>query len=115
MKLTKHFKGHYNFIVLDNKGETFDRYTIILSNGDVLGASDSPFSPMGFGQHCGNIADNYMVASYGYSWRKHCRVRACINDSIRFYLNDCAHVGQEIKFDDLPDEVKQFIKQNSKY
>ena len=44
-------------IILDNKGETFDRYTIILPNGDCYGASENPFHPQGFGQYCGNIAD----------------------------------------------------------
>jgi len=38
--------------VLDNKGETLDRYTIInKKTGDVIGSSENPFSPLGFGQY----------------------------------------------------------------
>ena len=43
-------------VVLDNGGLTFDRYTIIdKSTGDMIGASDNPFHPLGFGQFCGNV------------------------------------------------------------
>ena len=38
------------FICLDNGGETFDRYTIIERlTGEMVGASDMPFNPLGFG------------------------------------------------------------------
>lgn len=115
MKLKKHFKGHYNFIVLDNDGETFDRYTIILSNGDIFGSSFDPFHTQGFGQWCGNIADNYMTVSYGSQWRKNCRVKVCTNEAIKNYLSDCSNVGYPVNFETLPDKVKQYVKQISKY
>lgn len=36
--------------IYDNKGRTFDRYTVILSDGSALGLSDNPDSPLGFSQ-----------------------------------------------------------------
>ena len=48
-------------VVLDNGGKTHDRYTIILKDGDVFGASENPFHTMGFGQYNHNIADERMI------------------------------------------------------
>ena len=44
--------------VYDNGGKTFDRYTVAYmdeTNGvfvQMLGMSENPFHPQGFGQHC---------------------------------------------------------------
>jgi len=38
--------------VIDNKGETMDRYTVVIE-GQVYGMSDNPLSPMGFNQWSG--------------------------------------------------------------
>jgi hypothetical protein len=98
------------FTVLDNKGETFDRYTIInRKTGDVYGASANPFHPQGFGQFNHNIADFYWDAAYGYSWRKYCDVEKCIKGSVSDYLNDCLNVGVKIKLSELPKDVITYI------
>ena len=34
----------------DNKGKTFDRYTVIMEDGSALGLSHNPESPIGFSQ-----------------------------------------------------------------
>jgi hypothetical protein len=95
--------------VLDNKGETLDRYTIInKSTGDIIGSSDNPFSPLGFWQYCGNLVDNYMFHSFGYSWRKHCNVNKTIKIEVQRYLSDCSEIGEQIKFKDLPKSVQKF-------
>ena len=39
-----------NLLILDNGGETYDRYTIVdKKTGDMIGANDTPFHPLGFG------------------------------------------------------------------
>jgi hypothetical protein len=103
-------------ICLDNGGETFDRYTIIdRDSGEMIGASDRPFHPQGFGQHCGNVADNYWFTSYGYSWRRGCNKRLLnrrIKYAVDLFLSDCGNVGKVIEFNTLPEDVKQFAKQS---
>lgn len=105
-----------NIIVLDNNGETFDRFTIIdKSTGDMIGASERPFHPLGFGQFCGNVADNYWKVAYGYSWRNGCNKRLLnrrIKYAVDLFLSDCGNVGKVIDFDTLPEDVKQFAKQS---
>lgn len=105
-----------NIIVLDNNGETFDRFTIIeKSTGDMIGASERPFHPLGFGQFCGNVADNYWKVAYGYSWRNGCNKRLLnrrIKYAVDLFLSDCGNVGKVIDFNTLPEDVKQFAKQS---
>lgn len=43
--------------VYDNGGKTFDRFTAVIL-GDVVGMSEEPTHPLGFGQYCGR-----------YGWR----------------------------------------------
>ncbi len=80
-----------NIRVFDNEGESFDRYTIVNINDHermtpdgaiygALGASENPFSPMGFGQHT-----SAMVGE---------------------------HLGKEISFDELPEDVQKFVVQS---
>jgi len=49
------------FYVFDNQGASFDRYTIIFKDGMILASSENPFSPLGFGQHCGEIKEPLTV------------------------------------------------------
>ena len=102
-------------IILDNGGATFDRYTIIdRLTGDMAGASDNPFHPLGFGQYCGNVADNYWQQAYGYSWRNGCNKRLLnklIKYAIDLFLADCGNVGEVVEFSSLPEKVQQFAKQ----
>ena len=44
--------------IYDNGGKTFDRYTVIFSDGSALGLSHNPDSPQGFSQWCEAIANN---------------------------------------------------------
>ncbi len=100
-------------IALDNNGETFDRYTIIdVKTGDMIGASDRPFAPNGFGQFAGNIADNYWNVAYGYAWRKNIRVKKAIKFAVDHFLSDCAHVGKVVEFISLPEDVQKFANQS---
>jgi hypothetical protein len=46
------FKGIY-----DNKGKTFDRFTIIFDDGTALGLSHNPDSPVGFSQWGESVAE----------------------------------------------------------
>lgn len=103
------------FICLDNGGKTFDRYTIIeRGTGEMIGASEQPFNPLGFGQFCGNVADNYWRVAYGYSWRNGCD-RELLSKRIKYaidlYLSDCGNVGEVVKFDTLPLDVQKFAVQ----
>lgn len=55
-------KTYKNIIVCDNGGETFDRYTVIIRNGDnydVYTMSAHPFSPLGMNQYS-HTADNLL-------------------------------------------------------
>ena len=100
-------------IILDNNGETFDRYTIIdPATGDMWGASHNPFSPMGFGQYCGNIADNYWRVAYGYGWRNGLDKRL-LNARIKFAINKYLAETKDkpVKLEELPEPVQQYVKQ----
>jgi hypothetical protein len=102
-------------VCLDNGGETFDQYTIIdTSTGDMIGASDCPFSPLGFGQYCGNVAHNYWVTAYGYGWDRTdpITLKKRVKYAVDHFLNDCAHVGRAIPFDELPKDVQKFAAQS---
>lgn len=100
-------------VCLDNNGETFDRYTIIdVKTGEMIGSSERPFSPMGFGQFCGNVADNYMITTFGAGWRTMCNVKKCIKHSVSAFLSDCAHIGKIVPFESLPEDVQKFAKQS---
>lgn len=97
--------------VLDNGGETLDRYTIIdRKNGDVFGASAHPSRPLGFGMFSHNIADMYWNVAYGYSWKKHCDVEKCTKFAIKNYLGDCSNIGVKIPLSEVPKEVLKYIE-----
>lgn len=98
-----------NLLILDNGGESYDRYTIVnTKDGEMIGASDEPFHPLGFGQHCGNVADNYWNSAYGYGWRNGCDEKL-INKRVKYAISefkkDCSHIGKVIEFKDLPEDV----------
>ena len=42
--------------ILDNGGETIDRYTVIIDNS-VFGMSDDPLSPQGVNLYCGELEE----------------------------------------------------------
>lgn len=103
------------FVCFDNGGETLDRYTILeTKTGELWGCSDMPFHPLGFGQYCGNVANNYWNIAYGYGWQRGCSSKV-LNKRIRFavehFLADCAHIGKIVPMGSLPNDVITFISQ----
>jgi hypothetical protein len=103
------------YLILDDGGETLDRYTIVnLKDGEMIGASDDPFHPLGFGQYCGNVADNYWNRAYGYEWRRGCTpalLAKRIKYAVSLFAADCANIGKPIKWGQLPADVQKFAKQ----
>lgn len=104
-----------DLVCFDKNGETFDRFTILnKKDGEMIGTSEMPFNPLGFGQHCGNVADNYWNVAYGAGW--HRTDKRTVNKRIRFavnhFLSDCSHIGKIIPFEQLPEDVQKFAKQS---
>jgi len=78
------------YSVLDNGGETFDRYTLSFLDPETgesmcYGASENPFHPQGFGQYVG--------------------------DYLFPYTDENPNVGLPIPESDLPEQVQKLIKQ----
>ena len=93
------------FIILDNLGESLDRYTIIEKNtGDCVAASENG---LGVFMYAGNIADNYMCVSFGYAWRKYCDVKKCTKNAINLYLEETT--DRRKKFSSLPIDLQKKI------
>lgn len=67
--------------ILDNGGESIDRYTIIM-DGAVYGMNDSPFNPCGFNQYCGETSN---------------------------HPDDMSHCGEYVDIQDLPTDVQKAI------
>lgn len=99
--------------VLDNSGETYDRYTIILQNCDVYGADSNPFQPQGFGQYSHNIAHSYYYHAWGANWRKYLNSKKLIAGKLREYLtaDDLINIGKFITRAEIPAKVLQYINQ----
>lgn len=91
-------------VVLDNGGETCDRYTIIFrETADIYGCSANPFCPSGIGQYCANAAQ--MIGWKQMLVREN---RIAVN----IYLKDCKSIGKRVKdLETLPEDVKKYIKQ----
>jgi hypothetical protein len=75
------------FLLLDNGGETFDRYTLYDTKSSdrvihYLGFSENPYHPQGFGQHG-------FVNAYEFNIKK------------------LKHVGKPIELEDLPPSAKK--------
>ena len=49
--------------IFDNEGKTFDRYTIVDSDNDMIGMSENPSSPLGFDQYCGQAPKGISLSS----------------------------------------------------
>lgn len=92
-------------VVLDNNGETCDRYTIIFrESAEMYCSSTLPFSPLGIGGYCTNIATDI------FKWEN-----PTIKENrlaVNIYLRDCKHIGKRVKdLNTLPEDVKKYIKQ----
>lgn len=111
-----------NIVCFDNGGETFDRFTIIdLISGDMIGASERPFSPLGFGQYCGNPAHIAFAFEVGAGW-----ISRISRENKRYYnriikqktaqivreWEDNGDIGQPIDFATLPLDVQKFALQS---
>ena len=70
--------------VYDNGGKTFDRYTVILSDGSIIGMSKNALSPQGFNQYCGDVKD--------------------------YQLKNNEAIGQKVSIKSLSDEVREAIR-----
>lgn len=103
--------------VFDNEGETFDRFTIILDDGEMLGSSVYPFHPQGHGQYCGNVCENveggrnynYYDNSTGWDtwWLKN-----CLKKYVKEAKANPGWLGKEVKkFEKLPVDVQKYILQ----
>ncbi len=56
-----------NMRIYDNKGRSFDRYTVLFMDNQEskglyygLGMSEHPFAPNGFGQHINGVPDRHL-------------------------------------------------------
>lgn len=106
-----------NFWVFDNGGETVDRFTIVLSNGDILGSSCFPFHPQGFGQYCGNWIDSHFTQTYGASWNHRLNVsryqRMKVLQNNLNAVREEKNLGIEITdINEIPKDVIKFIQQS---
>jgi len=75
----------------DNGGETFDRYTVVLTNLRIgyqmyLAMSEHPFHPQGFGQH---ETSQTPIDSPAYG-----------------------HLGRKVTFESLPPDVQRCVMQD---
>jgi hypothetical protein len=103
------------FWIFDNEGKTFDRYTIILQNGDILGASFNPFDPQGFGQYCSNCINDFLLKKYKdyYVQISKKEKNKIVNNFIKEAQKNPDLLGKEItEISDLPNEIVKFITQN---
>jgi hypothetical protein len=100
--------------IFDNGGQTFDRYTVIFSDGEMIGASEHPFSPAGFGQHTGNLIDNYQRNAWGGRGTDRPTNKREINRWITVDIQNfkkSRNIGKLIKFEQLPEDVQKFVQQ----
>lgn len=110
-----------HLVIFDNGGETFDRFTILdLKTGEMYGASENPFSPLGFGQNCGCSAHTYFSQTVGTGWISNLRTKDPnhYNRIIKRKTAEIAeefkaegHIGKVVDFNSLPEPVKQYCKQ----
>lgn len=111
-----------NLAIFDNGGKTFDRFTIInKKDGEIIGASEMPFNPLGFGQYCGNVAWDYFTRTVRANFMrriekedpKHYQriVKDKTAEIIKEFKNE-GNLGKLIPFNMLPPDVQKFAKQS---
>lgn len=106
-----------NTTVYDNGGKTQDRYTIVLANGDVHGASEGPFHTGGIGTFGHNLIDSYWVTCFGHGWRTGRTPKQRRRMEEEAFANyhsqaqaDPNWIGKKVKNEDLPADVRIFIE-----
>ena len=68
--------------IYDDGGETIDRYTMIMPDGEAWGFSENPYHPQGVGQYVGNLSN----------------------------LRTFSHLGKPVKsIMDLPEQARKFV------
>jgi hypothetical protein len=102
------------YIVFDNGGKTFDRYTIINTDtADVFGVSDHPGDTNGICKLCGNCAEHRIVL-YGAEWRQRLPVKKILREEAESYVRnarlDPDWLGGEVGYNDLPDSVRNYLE-----
>lgn len=108
-------------VIFDNGGETMDRFTIInLIDGEMYGASENPFHPLGFGQYCGSPAHTYFCTTIGSPYMSSMRkkdpnhynriIKRKTAEIIEEFKQE-GNIGKIVDFHTLPDPVKQYCKQ----
>ncbi len=108
-------------VIFDNGGETYDRYTILdLKSGDMYGASENPFHPLGFGQYCGSPAHTFFCQTIGAGYisrmaekdpNHYRRIIKRKTAEIAQEFKEAGNIGQVIDFAALPEQVQQYCKQ----
>ena len=101
------------FIIFDNGGKSFDRFTIInKETGEVFGASENPNAPNGIGKFFGNCSD-HLIVMYGAGWRQKHPIKKVIKAEVENYINnaklDPTWIGSEVDFKSLPENVQKYI------
>ena len=101
------------YIIFDNGGKTFDRFTIInKETGDVFGASENPNAPHGVGRCCGNCA-HHRIALFGAGWRQRLPLKTILQAEIENYINNAKlnpdWIGREVELERLPGSLQHFI------
>ena len=97
--------------VFDNEGESFDRFTIVVKeDAMIFGASEHPFSPLGFGQFCGDVENTIYPLQDNLVENL---------DNLTDYYAELARkesswLGKEITvFSELPEDVQKYVEQIS--
>lgn len=108
-------------VIFDNGGETFDRFSILdLKTGEMWGASENPFSPLGFGQNCGCPAHTYFGQTVGIGWisrlrsedpKHYNRIIKSKTKEIAQEFKTEGNIGKVIDYSTLPEPVQQYCKQ----
>jgi hypothetical protein len=101
------------YVIFDNGGITFDRFTIINSEtGDIFGASENPAGLKGTNKWIGNCAAHRTVLS-GSGWRQRLPSKKVIKSETENYINnarlDPDWIGREIDLKTLPEKLREFI------
>lgn len=103
--------------IFDNGGATFDRFTIILKDGETFAASGNPFHPQGFGQYCGNAVELAFpnMAKAWYDRKRGRYPKDCIKMAFSALKKEWIERGETIlELSELPEQVKQYINQIEK-
>lgn len=87
------------YYILDNGGESLDRYTLIAKDGDMYGFNAAPYHPQGIGQFVGNIFDKSFGNEEGIT----------VDKWVEGYMAENPN-EKEITVEELPTEdAKKFV------